>query len=99
MSQPHTMMEYTHKSAASRDRFIRTAEKEMAKFERRETEFRKKDREERKPLPKGAPLNLDAGRRLDRLVAGRERILPDRFYTLCRPILTDHVADLSYLLF
>jgi hypothetical protein len=43
----HTMMEHTHMSAASRDRFIRAAENEMAKFERREMEFRKKDREER----------------------------------------------------
>jgi hypothetical protein len=43
----HTMMEHTHMSATSRDRFIRAAEKEMAKFERREMEFRKKDREER----------------------------------------------------
>jgi hypothetical protein len=41
------MMEHTHMSATSRDRFIRAAEKEMAKFERREMEFRKKDREER----------------------------------------------------
>jgi len=30
-----------------RDRFMRAAEKEMAKFERREIEFRKKDRQER----------------------------------------------------
>jgi hypothetical protein len=41
------MMEHTHMSATSRDRFIQAAEKEMAKFERREMEFRKKDREER----------------------------------------------------
>jgi hypothetical protein len=52
------MMEHTHMSATSRDRFIRAAEKEMAKFERREMEFRKKDRKERAaelqiPLSKG----------------------------------------------
>ena len=33
--------------AAPRYRFMRAAEKEMAKFERREIEFRKKDRRER----------------------------------------------------
>jgi len=54
----HTMMEHTHMSATSRDRFMQAAEKEMAKFERRETEFRKEDRKERAaelriPLPKG----------------------------------------------
>ncbi len=52
------MMEDTHLSARSRDRLIRAAEKEMAKFERREMEFRRKDRDERAaelhlPLPKG----------------------------------------------
>jgi hypothetical protein len=45
-------------SATSRDRFMRAAEKEMAKFERREMEFRKEDRKERAaelriPLSKG----------------------------------------------
>jgi cell fate regulator YaaT (PSP1 superfamily) len=38
-----------------RDRFIRAAEKEMAKFERREIEFRQKDRQER-----AAELNIYA---------------------------------------
>jgi hypothetical protein len=32
---------------SKRDRFMRAAEKELAKFERREVEFRKKDRHER----------------------------------------------------
>jgi hypothetical protein len=54
----HTTMEYTHVSATSRERFMKAAEKEMAKFERREMEFRKKDRKERAaelqiPLSKG----------------------------------------------
>jgi hypothetical protein len=31
----------------ARDRFMQAAEKEMAKFERREIEFRNKDRQER----------------------------------------------------
>ena len=43
----HSMMEHTHMSATSRDRFMKAAEKEMAKFERREMEFRKVDRKER----------------------------------------------------
>jgi IS4 transposase len=30
----HTMMEHTHLRATSRERFIRAAEQEMAKFER-----------------------------------------------------------------
>jgi hypothetical protein len=34
-------------NTASRDRFMKAAEKEMAKFERREMEFRKEDRKER----------------------------------------------------
>jgi hypothetical protein len=54
----HTMMEHTPIGATSRERFIRAAQKEMAKFERREMEFRKKDRDERAaelhlPLPTG----------------------------------------------
>ena len=36
-----------------RDRIMRAAEKEMAQFERREIEFRKKDRQER-----AAELNM-----------------------------------------
>lgn len=51
-------MEHTEIAATSRDRFMRAAEKEMAKFERREIEFRRKDRDERAaelqiPLSKG----------------------------------------------
>jgi hypothetical protein len=54
----HRMMEHTHLGATSRERFTRAVEQEMAKFERREMEFRKKDRDERAaelrlPLPKG----------------------------------------------
>lgn len=53
-----TMTEPTQLGTTSRERFIRAAEKEMAKFERREMEFRRKDRDERAaelhlPLPKG----------------------------------------------
>ena len=41
-------MEHTPINGESRrDRFMRAAEKEFAKFERREIEFRKKDRQER----------------------------------------------------
>jgi hypothetical protein len=44
----HTMtLEHTHLGATSRERFMRAAEQEMAKFERWEMEFRKKDRDER----------------------------------------------------
>jgi hypothetical protein len=39
------MME--HAQTTPREAFMRAAEKEMAKFERQEIEFRKKDREER----------------------------------------------------
>jgi hypothetical protein len=49
----HTMMEHTPICATSRDRFMRAVEREMAKFERWEMEFRKKDRNER-----AAELNL-----------------------------------------
>ena len=41
-------MEHTPITGASRrDRFMRAAEKEMAEFERRKVEFRKKDRQAR----------------------------------------------------
>ena len=42
-----TMMELTQVAATARDRFMQAAQKEMAKFERQEIEFRKKDRQER----------------------------------------------------
>ncbi len=41
------MMEHTGIAVSPRDRFLQAAEKEMAKFERQEIEFRKRDREER----------------------------------------------------
>jgi hypothetical protein len=37
----------TQLAITPRDRFLRAAEKEMINFERREIEFRKRDREER----------------------------------------------------
>ena len=42
-----TMMEYTQVATTSRERYIRAAQKELEKFERREIEFRKKDQQER----------------------------------------------------
>jgi hypothetical protein len=53
----HTKIEYIQIRTTSRERFMRAVEEEMAKFERREREFRKKDRDERAaelhlPLPK-----------------------------------------------
>lgn len=41
------MAEHTVIGATARDRFMQAAQNEMAKFERREIEFRKKDRAER----------------------------------------------------
>jgi hypothetical protein len=42
------MMEHTQITETTpRDRFMRAAKKEMAQFEHREIEFRKKDRQER----------------------------------------------------
>ena len=41
------MIEYTWVAVTPRDRFLQAAEKELAKFERQEIEFRKKDREDR----------------------------------------------------
>ena len=40
-------MEHTQIATTHRDPFMRAVEKEMAKFERQETVFRKKDRQER----------------------------------------------------
>jgi hypothetical protein len=42
-----TTMEHTQIATTRREAFMRAAEQEMTKFERQETEFRKKDREER----------------------------------------------------
>ena len=58
MTKQTPMIEHTRLGATSRERFMQAAEREMAKFERWEMEFRKKDREERAaelqlPLPKG----------------------------------------------
>ncbi|WFU75879.1 MULTISPECIES: hypothetical protein [unclassified Bradyrhizobium] len=41
------MTEDTHHDATRRNHFLAAALEEMAKFERKENEFRKKDREER----------------------------------------------------
>ena len=41
------MTVHTRLVLTSRDRFLEAVEKEMIQFERREIEFRKKDREER----------------------------------------------------
>lgn len=41
------MMEHTQLPLEQRDRLLEAARKELAGFERRESEFRKKDREER----------------------------------------------------
>jgi hypothetical protein len=48
-SQPAlgSMMGHTQIAVTSRDRFMQAAQKEMAKFERQEIEFRKQDRKER----------------------------------------------------
>lgn len=40
-------MEHTQITTTHRDAFMRAVEKEMAKFERQEVAFRKRDREER----------------------------------------------------
>ena len=50
------MAEHTFIGATARDRFMQAAQSEMAKFERREIEFRKKDRAER-----AAELQIPAG--------------------------------------
>jgi hypothetical protein len=55
----HTMMEHTHIGATSRERFLRAVEKEMAEFERREMEFRKKDRDERAAALRISPAKGD----------------------------------------
>lgn len=41
------MTENTHHDATRRDRLLEAAREEMSKFERKENEFRKKDRQER----------------------------------------------------
>jgi hypothetical protein len=41
------MTAHTQLAITPRDRFLQTAEEEMNKFERREIEFRKREREER----------------------------------------------------
>ena len=51
------MAEHSVTGATSRDRFMQAAQNEMAKFERREIEFRKKDRAER-----AAELRISAGK-------------------------------------
>jgi hypothetical protein len=42
-----TMMECTQIFVTPREAFMRAVQKELAKFERQEIEFRKKDRQER----------------------------------------------------
>jgi hypothetical protein len=54
-----TMMEHTPIAETPRDRFMRTVEKELVKFERKEVEFRKKDLEERAAQLK-IPLSKDS---------------------------------------
>jgi hypothetical protein len=41
------MTEHTQLAITPRDRFLQAAQKELVDFERREIEFRKKEREER----------------------------------------------------
>jgi hypothetical protein len=41
------MIEYTHHDAIRRNDLLAAAQEEMVKFERKESEFRRKDREER----------------------------------------------------
>ena len=53
-----TTMEYAQVATTSRERYMRAAQTELAKFERHEIEFRKKDQQERAaeldlPLPRG----------------------------------------------
>ena len=43
-------MEHAQIAATQHDAFMRAVEKEMAKFERQESEFRKRDREEREAV-------------------------------------------------
>ena len=40
-------MEHTQPAVTPRERFLQAAEREMAKFERQEMEFRRKERRER----------------------------------------------------
>jgi hypothetical protein len=51
-------MEYAQVATTTRERYMRAAQTELAKFERHEIEFRKKDQQERAaeldlPLPSG----------------------------------------------
>jgi hypothetical protein len=53
-----TTMEHAQVATTSRERYMRAAQTELAKFERHEIEFRKKDQQERAaeldlPLPSG----------------------------------------------
>ncbi|MBR0952646.1 hypothetical protein [Bradyrhizobium canariense] len=41
------MTDHTHHDTAKRNPLLKAAQEEMTKFERKENEFRKKDREER----------------------------------------------------
>lgn len=50
------MTENTHQDTIRRNRLLETAQEEMVKFERKENEFRKKDRAER-----AAELHLPLG--------------------------------------
>lgn len=50
------MTEDTHNEAVRRNHLLEAAQEEMVKFERKENEFRKKDREER-----AAELRLPLG--------------------------------------
>jgi hypothetical protein len=57
------MTERTQLGTVPRDLLLETARRELANFERRESEFRKKDREERAaelklPLDRQSPLTL-----------------------------------------
>ncbi|GLR87630.1 hypothetical protein GCM10007857_43410 [Bradyrhizobium iriomotense] len=47
MSEDWVMMASTQQKPDKRDRFLEAAMNEMIKFERKESEFRRKDREER----------------------------------------------------
>jgi hypothetical protein len=52
------MTTHTQLAITPRDRFLRLAEKEMIDFERREIEFRKKERDER-AAQLGLPLKKE----------------------------------------
>jgi hypothetical protein len=50
------MTEYTRRTLSPREHFLRTAEQELAKFERRENEFLKKER-----IDRAAELQIPVG--------------------------------------